>query len=179
MENYVVAIQTLVQTALRSIVGEMDLDAALSSREHIKAKLKEAISDDIADWGIMLKTVEIQDINPSGTMQHAMEEQAAAERARRATVTRAGGEKEAQILEAEGRLEASRRDAEAQVVLAEASQAAIEKVTTAIGNNEMPVVYLLGEKYITAMQELSASENSKTMILPADIPAAIKGMMGK
>ena len=179
VENYTIAIQTLVQTSLRSIVGEMDLDDALSSRDMIKAKLKESISDDISDWGITLKTVEIQDINPSGTMQSAMEEQAAAERARRATVTRAEGDKEASILEAEGRFEASRRDAKAQVVLAEASQVAIQKVTEAIGNNEMPVVYLLGEKYISAMQDLSQSDNAKTMILPADLPGAIKGMMGK
>ena len=179
VENYTIAIQTLVQTTLRSIVGEMDLDDALSSRDLIKSKLKNMISDDIADWGITLKTVEIQDINPSGTMQHAMEEQAAAERARRATVTRAEGEKEAQILEAEGRLEASRRDAEAQVVLAEASQAAIHKVSEAIGSNSIPVVYLLGEKYIGALQEISTSSNSKTVVLPADLPAAIKGMMGK
>jgi len=179
VEDYILAIQTLVQTTLRSIIGEMDLDDALSSRDLIKTKLKSMIADDIADWGITLKTVEIQDINPSGTMQHAMEEQAAAERARRATVTRAGGEKEAQILEAEGRLEASRRDAEAQVVLAKASQTAITMVTEAIGENEMPVVYLLGEKYIGALQDLSESDNSKTVILPADFPAAIKGLMGK
>ncbi|HCK63412.1 MAG TPA: hypothetical protein DHW12_03625, partial [Acinetobacter radioresistens] len=111
----------------------MDLDDALSSRDHIKAKLKAAISDDISDWGITLKTVEIQDIQPSATMQAAMEAQAAAERQRRATVTRADGEKQAAILEADGRLEASRRDAEAQVVLAEASQKAIDMVTSAVG----------------------------------------------
>ncbi len=179
VENYRVAIQTLVQTTLRSIVGEMDLDDALSSRDLIKSKLKNLISDDIADWGITLKTVEIQDINPSGTMQQAMEEQAAAERARRATVTRAEGEKEAQILEADGRLEASRRDAEAQVVLAQASQKAISMVSEAISGEEMPVVYLLGEKYIGALQELSQSNNSKSIVLPADIPAAIKGMINK
>lgn len=179
VENYVVAIQTLVQTTLRSIVGEMDLDSALSSRDLIKSKLKGMISDDIADWGIILKTVEIQDINPSGTMQHAMEEQAAAERARRATVTRAGGEKEAQILEAEGRLEASRRDAKAQVILAEASKRSIEMVTSAVGDNELPVLYLLGEKYVTSLENLAASDNGKTIVLPADIPAAIKGMMGR
>ena len=80
VENYQIAIQNLVQTSLRSIIGEMDLDDALSSRDQIKAKLKSAISDDIADWGITMKTVEIQDINPSATMQKAMEEQAAAER---------------------------------------------------------------------------------------------------
>jgi regulator of protease activity HflC (stomatin/prohibitin superfamily) len=179
VEDYELAIQTLVQTSLRSIIGEMSLDDALSSRDHIKAKLKTAISNDIADWGITLKTVEIQDINPSGTMQKAMEEQAAAERARRATVTRADGEKEAAILQAEGKLEASRREAEAQVVLAEASQKSITLVTEAIGDRETPLVYLLGEKYIASLQNLSDSDNSKFVVFPADIPAAIKGLMGR
>ena len=179
VEDYIIAIQTLVQTSLRSIVGEMNLDDALSSRDHIKAKLKAAISNDIADWGITLKTVEIQDINPSSTMQQAMEEQAAAERGRRATVTRADGDKQAAILKAEGELEASKREAEAQVILADASKQAITKVTEAIGDKELPVVYLLGEKYISSLQQLSESGNSKFVVLPADIPAALQGLMGK
>jgi regulator of protease activity HflC (stomatin/prohibitin superfamily) len=177
VEDYELAIRTLVQTSLRSIVGEMKLDDALSSRDQIKARLKTSISDDIADWGITLKTVEIQDINPSGTMQTAMEEQAAAERQRRATVTRADGEKTAAILEADGRLEASRRDAEAKVVLATATQEAIEKVTQGIQDKELPAVYLLGEKYVEAMREMSKSDNSKLVFLPADIPAAVRGLM--
>jgi regulator of protease activity HflC (stomatin/prohibitin superfamily) len=179
VENYIIAIQTLVQTSLRSIIGEMSLDDALSSRDHIKSKLKAAISDDISDWGITLKTVEIQDINPSPTMQQAMEEQAAAERARRATVTRADGDKQAVILTAEGALEASKLEAEAQVILAEASKRAISLVTEAIGEKELPVIYLLGEKYISSLQELSSSDNSKFVVFPADIPGALKGMMGK
>lgn len=179
IENYTWAIQNLVQTSLRSIVGEMDLDDALSSRDHIKAKLKAAISDDISDWGITLKTVEIQDIQPSTTMQAAMEAQAAAERQRRATVTRADGEKQAAILEADGRLEASRRDAEAQVVLAEASQKAIEMVTSAVGEQEIPVAYLLGEQYIKAMQEMAKSNNAKTVVIPADVLNTIRGVMGR
>jgi len=178
VENYIIAIQNLVQTSLRSIVGEMDLDDALSSRDQIKAKLKTAISDDISDWGITLKTVEIQDIKPSETMQKAMEEQAAAERERRAMVTRADGQKAAAILEAEGKLEASKREAQAKVVLAEAAQRAIQKVTEAIKENEMPVVYLLGEKYVDALRTVSASPNSKILLMPADIPAAVRGIMG-
>jgi regulator of protease activity HflC (stomatin/prohibitin superfamily) len=179
VEDYRIAIQTLVQTSLRSIIGEMDLDDALSSRDKIKAHLKNAISDDISDWGITLKTVEIQDINPSGTMQTAMEEQAAAERARRATVTRADGDKQAAILEAEGRLEASRRDAEAEVVLAKASQQAIEMVTAAIGDKEMPVVFLLGEKYVKSLEKVAAAPNGKTVVFPAELPNAVKGLMGR
>ncbi|MBE0584325.1 MAG: SPFH/Band 7/PHB domain protein [Desulfofustis sp.] len=178
VENYIVAIQNLVQTSLRSIVGEMQLDDALSSRDTIKAKLKTSISDDISDWGITLKTVEIQDINPSATMQKAMEEQAAAERQRRATVTRADGEKQAAILEAEGRFEASKRDAQAKIILADASQQAIEKVTQAIKDQELPVMYLLGEKYIESVRTMATSANGKIIILPADIPAAVRGIMG-
>ena len=177
VEDYELAIRTLVQTSLRSIVGEMSLDDALSSREKIKANLKQTISDDIAEWGITLKSVEIQDIQPSVTMQVAMEEQAAAERQRRATVTRADGEKSAMILEADGRLEASRRDAEAKVVLAEASKSALTKVSDAIQDKELPAMYLLGEKYIEAIDNMSKSTNSKLVILPADIPAAVRGIM--
>lgn len=179
IENYTIAIQTLVQTSLRSIIGELKLDEALSSRDRIKARLKETISDDIADWGIILKTVEIQDINPSPTMQKAMEEQAAAERQRRATVTRAEGEKQAAILEADGRLEASKRDAQAQVVLADASREAIERVTQAIGDKEMPVLYMLGERYVTAMEQMAKSTNAKMVIIPADLPQAIRGIINK
>ncbi|MEJ6743329.1 MAG: SPFH domain-containing protein [Porticoccaceae bacterium] len=177
VENYELAIRTLVQTSLRSIVGEMSLDDALSSRDQIKSKLKTSIAEEIADWGITLKTVEIQDINPSGTMQSAMEEQAAAERQRRATVTRADGEKTAAILEADGRLEASRRDAEAQIVLAEATKTALSKVNEAIQDKELPAMYLLGEKYIEAIKSMAKSENSKLIVLPADIPAAVRGIM--
>ncbi len=178
IEDYAYGIRNLVQTSLRSIIGEMDLDNALSSRDEIKAKLKHAISEDISDWGITLKTVEIQDINPSPTMQMAMEEQAAAERQRRATVTRADGQKQAAILEADGRLEASRRDAEAQVVLAKGSEESIRLITGAVGEEEMPIVYLLGEQYIKAIRELAESDNSKMVVIPADILSTVKGMVG-
>ncbi|WP_423813205.1 SPFH domain-containing protein [Psychrobacter sp. 219-2-C] len=178
IEDYEYGIRNLVQTSLRSIIGEMDLDSALSSRDEIKTKLKYAISEDIADWGITLKTVEIQDINPSQTMQASMEEQAAAERLRRATVTRADGQKQAAILEADGRLEASRRDAEAQVVLAKGSEESIRLITAAMGDEEMPIVYLLGEQYIKSIRQLAESDNAKMVVLPADILSTLKGMVG-
>lgn len=178
IEDYEHGIRNLVQTSLRSIIGEMDLDNALSSRDQIKAQLKHAISDDISDWGITLKTVEIQDIKPSPTMQMAMEEQAAAERQRRAMVTRADGQKQAAILEVDGRLEASRRDAEAQVVLARGSEESIRLISSAMDGKEMPVVYLLGEQYIKAMNEMAQSDNAKTVVLPADILNTVKGLVG-
>jgi len=179
VENYERAIKTLVQTSLRSIIGEMKLDESLSSRELIKVKLKDSIANDIEGWGIALNTVEIQDINPSETMQSSMEKEAAAERERRAAVTRAEGEKSAAILEAEGRLEASKKDAQAAIVLANASKRAIQEVTEGIGERELPALYLLGEKYITAMENLSKSDNAKMVILPADIQKTVQGIFGK
>ena len=85
------AIRNLIMTTLRSIVGEMELDEALSSRDKIKARLRESIADEAVDWGLTVKSVEIQDIKPSPSMQRAMELQAAAERERKAMVTRAEG----------------------------------------------------------------------------------------
>ncbi|MFA5529218.1 MAG: SPFH domain-containing protein [Thiohalomonadaceae bacterium] len=178
VEDYAVAIQTLVQTSLRSIIGEMDMDDALSSRDQIKARLLAAISDDVSEWGVTVKTVEIQDISPSSTMQRAMEEQAAAERQRRATVTRANGEKEAAILEAEGRLEASRRDAEAKKVLADASREAISMVAESIQDKELPVIFLLGERYVDALKGLAQSANAKTVLLPGDLQASLRALFG-
>jgi regulator of protease activity HflC (stomatin/prohibitin superfamily) len=176
--NFQMAVMNLVQTSLRSILGDMDLDQALSSRDQIKARLKTSIADDVADWGLTLKSVEIQDISPSGTMQKSMELQAAAERERKATVTRAEGDKQAAILEAEARLEAAKRDAEVQIRLATASAEAIRLVTDAIPDKELPALYLLGEKYIASVKELAASNGSKVVLLPADILKSVEGLLG-
>lgn len=173
------AVSNVIQTTLRAIIGEMELDQALSSREQIKARLKASISDDVADWGLTLKSVEIQDIKPSPSMQQSMERQAAAERERKATVTKAEGDKQAAILEAEARLEAAKRDAEAQITLAQGAAEAIRQVTSAIPDREFPAYYLLGEKYISAMRDLASSGNSKTVVLPADIMQTLQGMLGK
>jgi regulator of protease activity HflC (stomatin/prohibitin superfamily) len=177
--SYELAIVNIIQTTLRSIVGEMELDQALSSREQIKVRLKESISDDVADWGLTLKSVEIQDIKPSASMQDSMERQAAAERERKATVTKAEGDKQAAILEAEARFEAAKRDAAAQVALAQGAAEAIRKITEAIPDREFPAYYLLGEKYIHAMEKLASSSNSKTVVLPADIMQTVQNMLGK
>jgi regulator of protease activity HflC (stomatin/prohibitin superfamily) len=176
--NFQMAVMNLVQTSLRSILGDMDLDQALSSRDQIKARLKMSIADDVADWGLTLKSVEIQDISPSQTMQKSMELQAAAERERKATVTRAEGDKQAAILEAEARLESAKRDAEVQVRLATASAEAIRLVADAIPDKELPALYLLGEKYISSVKELAASNGSKIVLLPADIMKSVEGLLG-
>lgn len=178
VENFKLAIQNLIMTTLRSIIGEMKLDDALSNREIIKSKLKEQIVDDVADWGITVKTVEIQDITPSSSMQQAMERQAAAERERRAMETKAEGEKNAMILVAEGKLEAAKREAEAQIKLAQASSEAIGNIGTAMEGKSGAAMFLLGDRYIESLKNLSESENSKFVLYPADLQATIKGLLG-
>ncbi len=177
--DFAEAIRQLVQTTLRSITGEMELDQALSSREKIKLRLKESIADEAVDWGLTIKSVEIQDIKPSQSMVKSMELQAAAERERKAVVTKAEGAKQAMILEAEGRLESAKRDAVAQVTLAESSAQAIHKVTAAVGDRDGPMLFLLGEKYIQALDKLGASGNSKIVVLPADLQDALRGILGR
>ncbi|MBV6475848.1 MAG: SPFH/Band 7/PHB domain protein [Rhodocyclaceae bacterium] len=177
--DFAEAIRNLIMTTLRSITGEMELDQALSSRDKIKVRLRESIADEAVDWGLTVKSVEIQDIKPSASMQKAMEMQASAERERKAMVTRAEGEKQSMILQAEARVESARRDAEAQVTLAEASSEAIKRVAQAIGDRDTPMLYLLGEKYITAITHLAGSENAKMIVLPADVQEAVRGVLGR
>jgi len=179
VENYTYAVTSLTMTALRAIVGAMDLDEALSSREQIKARLREAMSEQTEDWGITVRSVEIQDIKPSPNMQAAMERQAAAERERKADVTRAEGAKQAAILEAQARQESAKLDAAAQVNLAEASAQAITLVKNAVGTDVTPAMYLLGERYISAMENLAGSDNAKLVVLPADLQEAVRGMLGR
>ncbi|MBK9783805.1 MAG: SPFH/Band 7/PHB domain protein [Betaproteobacteria bacterium] len=173
------AIRNLIMTTLRSIVGEMELDEALSSRDKIKARLRESIADEAVDWGLTVKSVEIQDIKPSLSMQKAMEMQAAAERERKAVVIRAEGAKQAAILEAEARLESAKRDANSQVMLAEASAEAIRRISAAIGDKTGPMSYMLGEKYISALERMGEKDNAKVVVLPADLQEAVKGLFGR
>ncbi|AYH41991.1 SPFH domain-containing protein [Azoarcus sp. DN11] len=177
--DFAEAIRNLIMTTLRSIVGEMELDEALSSRDKIKARLRESIADEAVDWGLTVKSVEIQDIKPSQSMQRAMEMQAAAERERKAAVTKAEGEKQAAILEAEARLESAKRDANAQVMLAEASAEAIRRVAAAVGDQPGPMMYLLGEKYIHAMERMGSSESAKVVVLPADLQETVRGLLAR
>lgn len=177
--DFSIAIRNLIMTTLRSIIGEMSLDEALTNRERIKARLKESIADEAIDWGLTVKSVEIQDIRPTPSMQQAMEMQASAEREKKAMITRAEGEKQSIILQSEARLEASQREAQAQITLAEASSESISNVTTALGSGEHSMRYLLCDKYIAALEKLSESQNAKTILIPADLQRTIEGLLGR
>jgi regulator of protease activity HflC (stomatin/prohibitin superfamily) len=178
IEDFREAMRNMVQTSLRSIIGGMDLNQALTSRDRIKAELKEAIADEALDWGLTVKSVEIQDIKPSHNMQDAMERQAAAERERVAVVTEAEGAKQSLILNAEARLEAARKDAEAQMIAAKASAESIKFITEAAKENSASAMFLLGDRYIQALQKVSASNNSKIVVLPGDLVSAVKSLVG-
>ena len=178
IDNFSEAMRNMVQTSLRSIIGGMDLNHALTSRDRIKAELKTAVADEAADWGLTVKSVEIQDIKPSANMQHAMEQQASAERERVAVVTRAEGEKQSLILNAEARLEAARKDAEAQEVAAKASAESIRLIAEAVKENNSSATFLLGDRYIQAMHKMSESPNSKLVVLPGDVVSAVKNLIG-
>ncbi len=200
IENYKHAVTTLCQTTLRSLIGSTDLDEALSNRETIKAKLKEAMEQEVSAWGVQIALVELSEIKPSETMQMAMEEQASAERKRRAVVTTAEGEKTAAITKASGELEAGRLQAETQVVLAQAElrdavvleaegqlesakkQAeAIAVIKEAMGENSQldPATFLAVMRYTEAMENLGKSDNAKTVVMPADLVGAVKNMFGQ
>lgn len=178
IENFREAMRNVVQTSLRSIIGGMDLNQALTSRLRIKTELKDAIDDIAADYGLTVKNVEIQDIKPSSNMQDAMERQAAAERERVAVVTEAEGAKQSLILNAEARLEAARKDAEAQMVGAKASAESIKFIADAAKDNSSSATFLLGDRYITAMQKMATSQNSKIVIVPGDLVSAVKNLVG-
>lgn len=197
VDSYHRAITSLCQTTLRSIIGTMDLDDALSNREKIKVQLKTDISKEISTWGLSVRNIEIMDVKPSDSMQAAMEAQATAERNRRALVTTAEGEKTAMITKAQGQLESSRLEGESVVVLAQANmrdaivleaeglkEAAVKKaeaikiLAEAMGDNPVidPAQFLIAHDYIKAMEEMAKSENAKIIALPADVMATIKNM---
>ena len=155
------AIEKLTQTTLRNIIGEMELDQTLTSRDTINT--------------------ELQDIIPPSSVLQAMEKQMQAERNKRATILTSEGEKQAAILQSEGektstinRAEAAKQqailfaegEAQARIRKAEAEAIAIEKITEAVGQSTNPANYLLAQKYIAMMQELAQGEQAKTVYLP-------------
>ncbi len=177
--NYQQGILTLVKTSIRSIVGNMKLDEALTNREKIKNILKTKIIEDTHRWGIVINLVEIVDLHPSQSMRKAMEKQATAERERRALEISASGQKAAEILKAEAHLEVSRIHAEAHHIEIEASAHAIKKIESVnkTGDSNMPLHYILGDKYLDALKSLSKSDNSKFVVYPADLQKSLKGFL--
>jgi regulator of protease activity HflC (stomatin/prohibitin superfamily) len=172
------AIRNMIMTTLRSIIGEMTLDEALSNRDKIKARLREGVADEAIDWGLTVKSVEIQDINPSESMQKAMEAQASAERERKAMVTKAEGTKQATILNAEAQLQAARLPPKRRLRWPRPRPRRSSASPWRSAAEDAPMRYMLGEKYINAIGNLAKSDNAKTVLIPADIQDTLRGILG-
>ena len=175
------AIEKLTQTTLRNIIGEMELDQTLTSRDIINTKLRGVLDDATNKWGIKVNRVQLQDITPPQSVLQAMEKQMQAERNKRATILTSEGDKQAQILQSEGdkaaminKAEAAKQrailnaegEATARIRKAEAEAVAIEKITEAVGKSTNPANYLLAQKYIQMMQQLAEGDKTKTVFLP-------------
>ena len=175
------AIEKLTQTTLRNIIGDMELDQTLTSRDIINTKLRAVLDDATNKWGIKVNRVELQDIIPPASVLQAMEKQMQAERDKRATILNSEGTKQAQILQSEGekqakinRAEAEKQqaillaegEAQARIRKAEAEAQAIDRITEAVGKTTNPANYLLAKNYIAMMQQVASGDKAKTVFLP-------------
>ena len=182
IQNLPVAIEKLTQTTLRNVVGEMELDETLTSRDTINSKLRNVLDDATNKWGVKVNRVELQDITPPESIRRTMELQMQAERNRRAEILKAEGEKQAQILNSEGEKQAeinaaeadkqanilkAEGEAKAKVLQAEAEATAIRNIAEAVSDRGAdPVNYLLAVKYIEALKEVAGGQDNKTVYLP-------------
>lgn len=175
------AIEKLTQTTLRNIIGELELDETLTSRDTINTRLRAVLDDATNKWGIKVNRVELQDITPPQTVLQAMEKQMQAERNKRAEILTSEGEKASAILKSEGektaiinRAEADKQReilraeglAQAKIKQAEAEAVAIERITEAVGKTSNPASYLLAQKYIEMMRAVADGKDNKVVYLP-------------
>lgn len=187
-QNLVQALTSMAMTNIRSVIGAMDLDGALSGREEINAKLLVTLDHATAPWGVKVSRVELRKIEPPENLVRAMNLQMTAERERRATVARAMGEREAAVaraegqkqatvLEAEARLEAAMKDAAARERLAEAEANATRSVAAAAaGNGADALRYFIAQKYVDAIGLLAANPNGRTLVIPLETGALAGGI---
>ena len=186
--NLGVALSTLAMTNIRAVIGEIELDAALSSRERINTQLLTILDGATTPWGVKVSRVEIRRIEPPENLIRAMNLQLTAERERRAAVTKADGERQAQImraeggkqsliLSAEGRQQAANRDAEARERLAQAEAAATSVVAIAARDGGEPALrYFIAQRYIEAFGQMAASPNSRLVVVPMEASAIAGGI---
>ncbi len=194
IENLPLAIEKLTQTTLRNVIGELDLDECLTSRDTINAKLRNILDEASHKWGVKVNRVELQDINPPRDIREAMEKQMRAERDRRAQIIDAEGSKRAMILEAEGvqqkqineaegqksaQILEAEGDAQARVRRAQGEAEAIRLVTEAIqGTNADPTSYLIAMKYLETLKEMTSGQNNKVIYIPYEATGVLSSVGG-
>jgi regulator of protease activity HflC (stomatin/prohibitin superfamily) len=185
------AIEKLTQTTLRNLVGEMDLDQTLSSRDNINSRLRDILEEASNKWGVKVNRVELQDISPSKEIRETMEKQMRAERDRRAAILEAEGMKAAAVLKAEGSRDAAiaeaegaksaevlRAEGQAQATLqkAKADASAIELIGTSLGSTGSPAGFQIALRYIDALKEMTAGKAEKIVFMPYEASSVLASL---
>ncbi|WP_278434763.1 SPFH domain-containing protein [Muribaculum intestinale] len=192
IDNLPNAIEKLTQTSLRNVIGELELDETLTSRDTINTKLQAILDDATNKWGVKVNRVELQDITPPESVRVAMEKQMQAERNRRAEILNAEGEKQSLILRSEGekaskinQAEATkqaqilRAEGEAQAIIlnAQAEADAILRVAEAVrSGNTDPATYMLAMKYVDTLREMTSGKDNKTVYIPYEASSVLSSI---
>jgi regulator of protease activity HflC (stomatin/prohibitin superfamily) len=163
ISSYIVGIEQLTVTTLRNVIGSMDLEETLTSRDAINGQLRGVLDEATGRWGIRVNRVELKAIDPPPSVQESMEKQLKAERERRAAILTAEGEKQSAILTAEG---AKRADGEA---------AAVEKVYSALHEAD-PTSSALAHRYLETLPEIANGEASKVWVVPSELTSVVQGL---
>lgn len=192
IDNLPNAIEKLTQTSLRNVIGELELDETLTSRDTINSKLQVILDDATNKWGVKVNRVELQDITPPESVRVAMEKQMQAERNRRAEILNAEGKKQSLILQSEGekaskinaaeavkQAEILRAEGEAQAIIlnAQAEAEAIRRVADAVAaSNTDPATYMLAMKYIDTLREMTSGQDNKTVYIPYEASSVLSSI---
>jgi len=192
IDNLPNAIEKLTQTSLRNVIGELELDETLTSRDTINTKLQAILDDATNKWGVKVNRVELQDITPPESVRVAMEKQMQAERNRRAEILNAEGEKQSLILRSEGekasrineaeahkQSEILRAEGEAKAIIlnAEAEAEAIRRVAEAVAAGKTdPATYMLAMKYIDTLREMTSGQDNKTVYIPYEASSVLSSI---
>jgi regulator of protease activity HflC (stomatin/prohibitin superfamily) len=177
--NFIQAIEQLTVTTLRNVIGGLDLEATLTSRDQINGQLRGVLDEATGKWGIRVNRVEIKAIDPPASVKESMEKQMRADREKRAVILTAEGQKQSQILTAEGLKQAAILTAEgerqAAILRAEGEAKAITTVFQAI-HDGAPDPALLAYQYLQTLPQIAASESSKVWVVPTELTAALQGL---
>ncbi|MEV6158705.1 SPFH domain-containing protein [Nonomuraea sp. NPDC052129] len=177
--NYLQAIEQLTVTTMRNVIGAMDLEKTLTSRDHINSQLRGVLDEATGKWGIRVNRVEVKAIDPPKTIKDAMEKQMRAERDKRAAVLNAEGQRQSQILTAEGDKQSAILRAEGQrtaaILQAEGQSRAIDQVFQAVHRND-PDPQLLAYQYLQMLPQLAQSPGNTFWVIPSEVTSALQGV---
>ncbi|MBB5083228.1 SPFH domain-containing protein [Nonomuraea endophytica] len=177
--NYIQAVEQLTVTTLRNVVGSMDLEKTLTSRDTINSQLRGVLDEATGKWGLRVNRVEIKAIDPPKTIKDAMEKQMRAERDKRAAILTAEGQRQSQILTAEGDKQGRILRAEGQrtaaILEAEGQSRAIDQVFQAVHRND-PDPKLLAYQYLQVLPQLAQGEGNTLWVIPSEVTSALQGV---